>query len=129
MKTKLNLPKTALAALCAIALSSTPLFAGNKVKTAEEQGIIKSVDANSHYLVITDQKTKTEKSFQWNDQTKFTGHDKIMSVSSLLPGTAIRLAYEPGTGTPMLKAVKLSPAKVQTHSSASTSKHHSAPKS
>lgn len=121
MKTKLNIRKTALVALCALALSPAALFAGNASKTAEERGSIKSVDTKTHQVVVTDQKTKAEGTFNWNDQTKFTKHDKTVNASALKEGLRVHLTYASSSGTPMLERVKLSPAKAQTHAALSRS--------
>jgi len=129
MNARITLCKTALIVSCTLALSAAALFAGNKAKSAEERGIIKSVDANSHQIVVTDKKSKTERTFQWNEQTKFAEHGKTTSASALKSGMAVNLNYMPSSGTPMLKAVKLSPANTQAHSQTSTSKHHGSAKS
>ena len=76
-------------------------------------------DTDAHQIVVTDQKTKADEKFQWNNQTKFTEHHKSVNAGSLQAGMRIHLTYEPSSGTPRLKAVKISPAKPEAHSSAS----------
>ena len=124
MKTNFNLiRKTTLVALCALALSPAALFAGNAPKTAEKRGLIKLVDNNAQQIVVTDQKTKADGTFKWNDQTKFTEHAKTVSASALKAGLPVHITYAPSSGTPMLERVKLSPDKEQKHSSLSPSSH------
>jgi hypothetical protein len=123
MKTKMDISKLARVALCALALSPAALFAGNAIKTSEERGIIKSVDPSIHQIVVTDQKTKADGTFQWNDQTKFTEGDKTVNASALKEGLPVRITYLASSGTPRLQRVKLSPQKGQTHASASSSSH------
>ena len=124
MKTNLSLiRKTALVTLCALALSPAALFAGNAPKSAEERGLIKAVDNNGQQIVVTDQKTKADGTFKWNDQTKFTEHTKTVSASALKAGLPVHITYAPSSGTPMLERVKLSPDKEQKHSSLSPSSH------
>lgn len=119
MKTILNLRKATFIALCALALGPVALFANN-TKTAEERGIIKSVDNKTHQLVVTDQKTKSAVTFQWNDQTKFTEQSKTVSASALKEGMAVHLTYAPGSGTPTLERVTIAAGKAHKHSAAST---------
>jgi len=116
MKAILKLRKTTFVALCALALSPMAIFAGSTAKTAEEHGIIKSVDIKAHQLVVTDQKTKSTGTFQWNDQTKFTEKSKPVSVSALKEGMAVHLTYAPGSGTPVLGRVSIAAGKEQKHS-------------
>ena len=124
MKTNLNLiRKTALIALCALALSPAAMFAGNAPKTTEERGLIKSVDNNGQQIVVTDQKTKADGTFKWNDQTKFIEHGKAVSATALKAGLPVHITYAPSSGTRMLECVKLSPDKGQKHSSLSPSPH------
>ena len=125
MKRKLNIRKTALIALCALAFGPALLFAGNAPKRAKERGIIKSVDNNTHQVIVTDQKTKLDGTFQWNDQTKFTEHGKAMTAADLKAGEHVRLSYTPGSGTPTLQHISLWPEQYQyqKHASASLSSH------
>lgn len=112
MKTNLSLiRKAAFVTLCAVALSPAALFAGNALKTAEEHGLIKSVDSQTHQLVVTDQKTKADGTFQWNDLTKFTEHAKTVSASALKAGLPVRITYAASSGTPMLERVQISAGK------------------
>jgi len=123
MKTYINIRKTALVALCALALSPAALFAGNASKSAEERGIIKSVDSQIHQIVVTDQQTKADRTFKWNDQTKFTEHGKAVTAAQLKAGEHVRFGYAPGSGTPLLQHVALWPQKDQSHASASAPSH------
>jgi len=124
MKTNLNLiRKTALAAWCALALSPAAMFAADAPKSAEERGLIKAVDNNGQQIVVTDQKTKADGTFKWNDQTKFIEHGKSVSATALQAGLPVHITYAPSSGTPMLKRVKLAPVKAQKHSSVSRSAH------
>lgn len=120
MKTNLTrVRKTALAAWCAIALSPVALFATNAPKAVREHGRIKAVDNQSQQLVVTDQKTKAEGTFKWNDQTKLIEHGKSVSASALKGGVPIQITFAPSPGIPVLERVTLSPAKRQKHSSLS----------
>ena len=124
MKTNLNhLRKTTLIALCALALSPAALFAGNAPKTAEARGLIKLVDTSGQQLVVTDQKTKADTTFKWNDQTRFIEHRKTVSASALKAGMPVSLSYVANSGTPTLERVRLSPKKEPGHASVSHSSH------
>lgn len=108
MKTNFSLVrKAAFVTMCAAVLSPAALFAGNVLKTAEEHGLIKSVDVKTHQLVVTDQKTKAEGTFQWNDQTKFIEHGKPVSATALKAGLPVNITYAAGSGTPMLERVQI----------------------
>ena len=111
MKSQHFLGKTALAFACALAFSQAALFAAKAHKTAEERGIIKSVDNAAHQIVVADQKTKAEKTFQWDDSTQFSEHRKKASSSTLETGMAVRISYAPSSGTPVMQRVALSPGK------------------
>ena len=117
MNTTFSIRKTSIAALCALALSPAALFAGNTAKTTVDRGVIKSVDMSAHQLVVTGEKGKTDETFQWNDQTKFIEHDKAVTASALQAGMSVHVKFAPGTGTPTMTTVKLSPAKPQQHAS------------
>jgi Cu/Ag efflux protein CusF len=123
MKAQLTITQFTLAALCALALTPAAGFAGSATKTAKEYGIIKSVDANSHQMVIADHKTKKDETFQWNDRTKFAEHGKTAGASALKAGVPVRVIYQPGPGTPVLERVTLTPRKEQQHASTSLSSH------
>ena len=123
MKTNINIRKTALAALCALALSPAALFAGNASKSAEERGIIKSMDNQAHQIVVTDQQTRADRTFKWNDQTKFTEHGKAVTAADLKAGEHVRLSYVPSAGMPTLQHVALWAQKEQSHASASAPSH------
>jgi hypothetical protein len=103
-------------ALCAAVLTPAALFAGH-AKTSSDHGVIKSVDANAHQLVVTDKKSKIDQTFQWNDQTRFMEHDKSVTASALMPGMPVHVTFEPGTATPTIKKAELWPAKTQQHAS------------
>lgn len=120
MKTNLNLiHKTTLIALCALALSPAAILAADASKPGQAHGLIKAVDNQGQQLVVTDQKTKAESTFKWNDQTKFTEHGKSVSSKALKPGLLVQLTYAPSAVLPVLERVKLSPPKGQKHSSIS----------
>jgi hypothetical protein len=119
---KMNL-KTALVLVGALALCSAPLFAANAHKSAKEKGIIKQVDSATHQIVVSNQKAKTEGTFQWNAQTKFTENGKTVNADALKAGMRVHLAYIAGTATPMLEVVKLSTDKGGRHASMSHSSH------
>jgi hypothetical protein len=123
MQTKLDIRRTALVALCALALSPAALFAENTPKTAEEYGVIKSVDNNSHQIVVTDKKAGTEGTFRWNDQTKFTEQDRTVNATALKEGMPVHLTYVAGAGPALLERVKLEPQKTPTRASVSHSTH------
>jgi hypothetical protein len=118
MKTNLSLiRKVACVTLCTLALSPAAMFAVNAPMTKApvakvEDGIIKSVDSKAHQLVVTDVKTKTDETFLWNDHTKFTESAKDASAAALKSGLPVHLTYTPGSGTPILERVQISPAKV-----------------
>lgn len=122
MKPLKYLRTTVLVALCALAFNPMSLLAGNANKTAkaaEKRGVIKSVDAAAHHVTITDQKTKAVHSYSWNDKTKFTEQDKAVGASALREGQKVSVSYSTGAGTPVLKHVKLLPAKSSTKGSSS----------
>jgi hypothetical protein len=123
MKSQPFVRNATLAALCTLVLSPAALFAANAHKTAEERGVIKSVDVTSHQLIVTDQKTKADGTFQWNDHTKFSEQRKNVNSSALKAGMAVHINYTPSSGTPVLQHVMVSPGKKQKHTSASTSVH------
>jgi hypothetical protein len=121
MKTKSNTSKAALAALCLLILSPAVLFAGNSPKTAKERGIIKSVDNSALQIVVTDHKTKTEGTFRWNDQTKFTEHHQTVNAGALKEGLPVYFTYVANSDPATLKCVRLEPTKKQTHAAATSS--------
>jgi hypothetical protein len=116
MKLNSDIHKTAVAALCVLALSPALIFAAGTMHPSRERGIIKSVDRETHTLVITDRKNHSERTFQWNDQTKFNEGDKSAGASDLKAGERVRLSYSPGGDTPVLQSVHIDPAKTQTQS-------------
>jgi hypothetical protein len=120
MKTRFNINNIALIVLCVLALSPAALFAKNTTKTAVEHGIIKSVDNSNQQLVVTDHKTKTDRTFQWNDQTKFTEHGKMTSASDLKAGEHLKITYEPGKGTIICASATQAKSGKHSHAYAST---------
>jgi hypothetical protein len=110
MKIETHIPKTFTAALCILALSPALVLAGSQAKVSEERGLIKSVDMNAHTLIVSEQ-NKAERTFSWNEQTKFTEHNKAVHADALKAGEHVRLAYRPGGDTPILQSVRIIPAK------------------
>lgn len=110
-----HIHRKAIAALCILSLSPALVFAGSAAKPSEERGIIKSVDMESHKLVVTERKKGAEQKFQWNEQTKFIERDKSASASALKQGGHVRLSYTPGGATPVLQSVHITPAKTVKH--------------
>lgn len=121
MKTNL-IRKTTLVAWCALALSPAALFAGNAPKIVEERGLIKLVDNNAHQIVVTDQNSKADGTFKWNDQTRFSEQAKTVTASALKVGLPVHLTYTPGAGVPLLERVQISVGKQ--HKSAAAPASH-----
>lgn len=95
----------------ALALGSAGVFAADAPKTRDERGMIKSVDATAHTLVISDLKNRSEHKFQWNDQTKFTEHGKTATAAALKGGERVRITCS-GTGDLLtMQRVQIAPAK------------------
>ncbi len=86
-------------------------MAAGSQKLQTEQGTIKSVDQEHHSLVLTEHKGKTEHTFQWNAQTRFTEGGKAASATDLKAGEHALLSYEAGKGVATMKTVSLTPAK------------------
>ena len=107
---------TVVAALCVLAMSAELVSAADTKHPSRERGIIKSVDMDAHTLVVTDRKKNSERTFQWNDQTKFSERDKSADASDLKAGERVYLTYSPGGETPILQSVHIAPAKTETHS-------------
>src|SRR2546425_1077627 len=116
MKLKSHIHKTALAAACVLALSPALVFAADTTHPSRERGIVKSVDMEAHTLVVTDHKNHSERTFQWNDQTKFSERDKSAGASDLKAGERVQLTYSPGGAPPILQSVHIAPAKTERHS-------------
>ena len=116
MKLNSHIHKTAVAALCVLALCRALVFAAGTTHPSKERGIVKSVNMDAHTLVITDRKNKSEHTFQWNDRTKFSERDKSADASDLKAGERVYLTYSPGGETPILQSVHITPAKTETHS-------------
>ena len=112
MKLTSNLRQTAAIALCALALSPAALFAANP-QPHEARGAIKSVDAENHWLVVTDRKDNSEHKFLWNDQSKFTERGKAVTATDLKAGERVRLTYKPGGDMPTMQRVHIAPAKAE----------------
>ena len=116
MKLNSHIHKTAAAALCVLTLSPALVFAAGTTHPSRERGIIKSVDMDAHTLVVTDRKNNSQRTFQWNDQTKFSERDKSASASDLKEGERVHLSYTAGGDTPILQSVHIAPAKTEKHS-------------
>ena len=116
MKLNTQVHKTAVTALCVLALSPALVFAAGTPKPAGERGIIKSVDMDAHTLMVTERKTNSEQKFQWNDKTKFSERNKHTSASALKEGERVQLKYVPGGNTPVLQRVRITPARAEKHS-------------
>src|SRR5262245_2853323 len=116
MKLNFHIHQTAAAALCVLALSATLAFAAGTTHPSKERGIIKSVNMDAHTLVVTDRKSNSERTFQWNDQTKFSERDKSAGAGDLKAGERVILTYSPDGDTPILQSVNITPAKTGTHS-------------
>lgn len=118
MKTNSNMLKASALALCVLGLGLAGAVADNAAKLQYERGTIKSVDPAHHSLIVTDSKGKAERTFQWNDQTKFTVSGKAATATTLKAGEHVLVGYEPGKGTLTMKTVELTPAKAaKQHSS------------
>jgi hypothetical protein len=113
MKTVTHIPKTFTVALCILALSPALVFAGGAAKTSagEERGLIKAVDMNAHTLIISEHRNQVQRTFSWNDQTKFTEHNKIAGADALRAGEHVRFTYTPGGARSVLLTMRITPAK------------------
>jgi hypothetical protein len=116
MKLRTHIHKTAVTALCILSLSPALLFAADTTQPAVAHGIIKSVDITAHTLVVTEHKSNTELTFQWNDQTQFTERGQSATASALKEGERVQLTYAPGGTTPILQSVRIAPARTGKHS-------------
>ena len=123
MKKNTNIRRAALVVLCTLALAPAALFAKNTSKATVEHGIIRSVNSANQQLVVTDQKTKIDRTFQWNDQTKFTEHGKVTSASGLKVGERLTITHEPGKSTATRICANATPTKSGKHSHAHASTH------
>jgi hypothetical protein len=110
MKLTAHIHKTVLAGLCTLVLSPALLFAADTAKPLDGHGIIKTVDLNTHQMVVTEPKKKSDQTFQWNEQTKFSEQKQSASASALKAGEHIQFTYATGT-PPVLQAVQIAPAK------------------
>jgi len=91
MKPHTRIPRAALAALCIFSLSPALLCAADTTQPAVAHGIIKSVDMTTHTLVVTEHKSNTELTFQWNDQTQFTERGQSATASALKEGERVQV--------------------------------------
>jgi hypothetical protein len=116
MKLNSHIYKTVVTALCVLALSPALVFASGRTHPSKERGIIKSVDMEAHTLVVADRENNSERTFQWNDQTKFSERSKSAGASDLKAGERVQLTYSPGNTPPILQSVHIDPAKTESHS-------------
>jgi hypothetical protein len=116
MKLASNLRITTAIALSALALSLAALTSASTPKSHAERGTIKSVDVTDHTLVVTDQKGNAEHKYQWNDQTKFTEHGKVVTPTDLKVGEQVHISYKRGGDMPTLEHVFIAPAKADKQS-------------
>ena len=107
MKLHTHIHKMVVTALCILSLSPALLFAADTTQPAVAHGIIKSVDMTAHTLVVTEHKSNTELTFQWNDQTQFTERGQSATADVLKQGERVQLTYAPGGATPILQSVRI----------------------
>ena len=100
-----------MATLCVVSLSPALVFADGAPKSVEDRGSIKSVNAGTHTLVVTEHTKSAERKFQWNDQTKFSEGDKSVNASALKQGERVHLIYVAGSGVHILQSVHIISAK------------------
>ena len=113
MKLTSKLRLTTAVALCALALSNAGVFAAGASPAHSERGLIKSVDADAHTLVVTDRSESKEHKFLWNDQTKFTGRGKTVTAADLKAGEHVRISYSGSGDPPIMQRVLITPARVE----------------
>jgi len=114
MKTNYKSSTALSVALCALGLSVGAGFAGDKSTMHHESGTISSVDAAKHQLVISDSANNKPQTFAWNDSTKFMENSKPVAAGQLKSGERVRLSYEAGAGTPVLREVAILPQVAKT---------------
>ena len=112
MKLTSNLRITTAITFCALALSPVAVFAANP-RPHDERGTVKSVDAHTHTLIVTDSKDNSEHKFQWNTQTRFTERGKAAAVSDLKAGERVRITYSGSGDMPTMQRVHIAPAKAE----------------
>jgi len=110
MNTKSNMLKALALALGVLYLGLAGARADDASRLRTERGTIKSVDQEHRSLVLTGHKAKTEHTFQWNDQTKFTEGSKAASATDLKAGEHALIHYEAGKGVATMKSISLTPA-------------------
>lgn len=115
MKLKSLTGGTILTALWLLTSGPASVSAAGTPKSAQERGVVKSVDLKTHTLVVTSSKNTDEK-FQWNDLTKFSEHNRSVDAKDLKHGEHVRVSYTPGGEPPVLERVQISPAKTKKHS-------------
>src|SRR4030095_1044925 len=108
MELKNCIQRTALVAITALTLTPAIVSAADTPKPKHESGIIKSVDQDSHTMVVADHKTKAEAKFQWNGGTKFTENHKTSGAGALKAGEHVNLTYQPGGDPHLLQSVQIS---------------------
>ena len=113
MKLISNLRITTTLALCTLALSPATFLAADTSKAHDERGIIKSVDPDNHWLVVTDRKDNKEHKFLWNDETKFTERGKTATAADLKAGERVRITYSGNGDMPTVQRVHIAPAKTE----------------
>ncbi len=92
MKITWNLHTISLLAVITAALAASAALAVD-ASSHRDFGIIKSVDAAAHTLVVSNHRKTSEPTFLWNDQTKFIEHGKAATAADLRPGERVRIAY------------------------------------
>jgi len=111
MKFNTLILKTFVTALCILAFGPALLFAAETTRPAMDHGIIKSVDMETHTLVLNERKDNSEHSFQWNDQAKFMERGKPATAADLKEGEHVPLTSAPGGDKPILESMHISPAR------------------
>lgn len=123
MKTTSDMLKTTALALGVLCLGLAGATAADSPKLQTQRGFIQSVDQEHRSLVLAGHKGKTDHTFQWNEQTRFTEGNKAVSPADLKAGEHALLGYEVQHGIAILKSVKVTPANAdQQHASRSPSK-------
>ncbi len=121
MRLSNKLVKLTAAVACVFALSSIGALAATKPQQHKERATIKEVDVNQHQLVVAGPKDPGPRRLQWNDKTQFTENGKKVPPSAVKAGERADLAYTMNNGMPVVKSVKLSPARK--HSKHPTTSH------
>jgi hypothetical protein len=124
MKLTSTFPKLSALVACSLVMGAAGVLAADSPAKHRERGLIKSVDAQNHWLVVTDRKDNSEHKYQWNDQTRFKEqrraleHGKKITAADLKQGMSVSVTYTPGGDTPTLKQVQVAPAKGERHAKA-----------